>query len=818
MQRVRRIAPWVAGCLLVPVAKAQEPYRQPPEEIVRILEAPPLPWVSVSPAGNVVLFLERESLPPISAMAQPMLRLAGQRVNPATNGRFGPRYLIGMRAKGTDGSEIGEVSVPAETGLGFPSWSADGQRAVYSVTRDATGNTEKSAGVAWGVFDATRGNFSVITDYQANPLGPGPHWMPGGSSFVATFLVKDRGEAPARSAIPTGPIVQENLGGKPAPVRTYQDLLQDSHDELLFEHHFTSQIALVDAASGERREIAPAGLYVEAKPSPDGRYLLVERIQRPFSFLVPWYRFPMSVEVWDLEGNVVATIAQLPLAERVPIQGVITGPRNHQWRATQGTAEIVWVEALDGGDPRTEASERDRVMLLSSPFNGEPREVLRLEDRYRQGRWLAGTSQVLIKEYDRDERWSRSWLVDVDQPDQPGRLVFDHSVQDAYGDPGSPMTTTNPGGHTVLRVVDGHLLLEGRGASPEGDRPFLDLLSLDSLEARRLWRNAGEEYESSVDFLAASPGESVTVLTKRETPTQPPNYYVRNVPWTDGESSRSAITDFAHPAPELLDINKELITYPREDGVDLSATLYLPPDHQEGDVHPLLVWAYPREFNDPAMAGQVRGSPWKFTLFGGSSHLFLLTQGYAILDGATMPVVGDDPETVNDTFLDQIVASAAAAIQEAVRRGVADGERVGVGGHSYGAFMTANLLAHCDLFRAGVARSGAYNRSLTPFGFQAERRTFWEAPETYFRLSPFMHAHKINEPMLMIHGTEDNNSGTFPIQSERMYHAIKGHGGITRLVMLPEESHGYRARESVMHTLAEMVDWFDRWVKAPASE
>ena len=808
-----------AGCLAVaalgPALTAQEPYREPPQEIVKILDAPPLPWVSPSPRGDALLLMARENLPPLSELSQPMLKLAGQRVNPATNTRFGPRSMVGFTLTDMAGAERTSQALNPDDGLGWPSWSPNGALAAFTITHGAA----DAAGVSLHVLDLTSGTFKQITTSSLNTLGTSPHWLPGLEALLVGFVPADRGDSPTRSPVPTGPVTQENLGGAPAPVRTYQDLLRDGHDELLFEHHFGTQLAIVDARSGERTDIGAPGLYSSAAPSPDGRFLLVERIEQPFSYLVPSYRFPRTIEVWDLEGELVTQLARLPLAETVPIQGVITGPRNHGWRATEGTAEIIWVEALDGGDPNAEAPYRDRVMSLAAPFTGEPRELLRLEDRSSGVHWIADRDQALINEYDRDERWTRSWLVDVAA--RPGetepRLLFDRSVQDAYGHPGSPVQEENASGHSVLRLFEGQLLLTGTGASPEGDRPFLDLFDLSTRETRRLWRNAGEEYEVVTEVLPAH-GGALGLLTRKETPREPPNYFLRTVSPSAPPTTAVAVTAFEHPAPELLAVQKQLVTYTRDDGVDLSATLYLPPGHRDGDQHPLLVWAYPREFNDPAMASQVRGSPWRFTLFGGSSHLFLLTQGYAIMDGATMPVVGDDPETVNDTFLDQIVASAAAAIGEAVSRGVADGKHVGVGGHSYGAFMTANLLAHSDLFQAGVARSGAYNRTLTPFGFQAERRTFWEAPETYFELSPFMHADQINQPLLMIHGMDDNNSGTFPIQSERMYHAIKGHGGTARLVMLPNESHGYRARESVLHTLAEMVEWFDRWlVEEPQS-
>jgi dipeptidyl aminopeptidase/acylaminoacyl peptidase len=822
MGRLQLIALLIVTCtVLSPRAGAQPPYREPPAEIVNILDAAPLPWVSTSPVGDTLVLLERETLPPIRELAQPMLRLAGQRVNPATNARFGPRSVVGMTLVDVASGEQRVLELDGQAGYGFPLWSVDGAQVAFTVT---TGT-----GVSLSLASIAEGSVRSLSGPVLNTLGVGPQWLPGRVALLVGFIPSDRGAAPVRSPVPTGPVIQENLGGEPAPVRTYQDLLRDAYDERLYEHHFTTQLAIVDAATGEASPIGPPGLYVSASPSPDGRFLLVERIEGPFSYLVPWYRFPQRVEVWDLDGVVVAELARLPLAERIPIQGVITGPRHHAWRASEGTADVVWVEALDGGDPKREVQHRDKLWLLAAPFDGAPREIARLEDRSRGLAWLESGSHALVTEYDRDERWTRSWLVDVrPDTDSAPRLVFDRSVQDRYGDPGTPLTTTNAAGRSVLLQHDGQLMLAGRGASDEGDRPFLDALDPFTGEKTRLWRNAGEEYETVIDLLeaGASGGDAaagaggrggtagkLAILTRRETPSSPPNYHVRSLPLDGSPSTRWPITRFEHPAPQLRDVQKELVTYARDDGVRLSATLYLPPGHSEGDTHPLLVWAYPREFNDPSMASQVSGSPWRFTMFGGSSHLFLLTQGYAIMDGATMPVVGSDPETVNDSFIQQIVDSAAAAIQLAVERGVADGQHVGVGGHSYGAFMTANLLAHCDLFQAGVARSGAYNRTLTPFGFQAERRTFWEAPETYFALSPFMHADDINEPLLMIHGMEDNNSGTFPLQSERMYHAIKGHGGTARLVMLPEESHGYRARESVLHTLAEMNDWFDRWLK-----
>jgi dipeptidyl aminopeptidase/acylaminoacyl peptidase len=625
-----------------------------------------------------------------------------------------------------------------------------------------------------------------------------------------------------------GPVVQETRG-REAQVRTFQDLLADAHDEALFDHYFTSQLALVDAGSGEKRMVGEPAIFAAATPSPDGRYMLVGKVERPYSYLVPWNLFPQKWEIWDVASGaprVVRELSRAGLRDDIPIQGVQTGPRGYSWHALED-ATLLWVEALDEGDPRNKVPHRDRVMVMRAPFEGDGRELLKTEHRYAGMSFLAD-GRVLVSENDRDRRWNRTWLYEL-RPmlmvalqgakiaPPPPRVVWDRSARDRYGDPGSPLTERLPNGRWAIRIENESIYLSGQGASPEGDRPFLDRMSLHDFSTQRLWRNEGANYESVVDIMD---GDASLILTVRESPEEPANYFVRALgAGENGGGTRTQITFFPDPAPELRGIRKQLVTYTRDDGVPLSATLYLPAGYEperDGPL-PLVVWAYPLEFNDPATAGQVSGSPHRFTRIGGTSHLFLLTQGYAIMDAATMPIVGD-PETANDTFVEQIVAAAKAAIDTAVEMGVADRERVAVGGHSYGAFMTANLLAHSDLFKAGLARSGAYNRTLTPFGFQGERRTFWQAAETYMNLSPFTHAHKIKAPILLIHGQMDNNAGTFPMQSERLFHAINGHGGTARLVMLPYEGHGYQARESVMHVLAEMVEWLDRHVKGAGGE
>ncbi|MDJ0977396.1 MAG: prolyl oligopeptidase family serine peptidase [Erythrobacter sp.] len=777
---------------IAPVS-AQEGYQTPPDNVTDIVTRPPSPRVSVSPNNDLILLMEREALPPVSELAKPMEKLAGLRLDAAINDRHGTRAFVGLTLQDVASGETRRIALPENADIADVEWSVDGSKVVFTNTR--------TNGMDLHVLDTATGEVATLMTGGLNPVFQSPTWMPDGSLMVLT-IPEDRGERPTRSLTPTGPAIQDASGGEEAQTRTYQDLLKDPHDEAMFQWLATSQPVIMDADGGNQRAVGAPRIYTSVIASPNGEYLQMEWLSEPFSYQVPWYRFPRTTAVSTKDGEMVKTLAQQPLADALPVQGVITGPRNIAWHPTE-EAMLMWAEAQDGGDPRVETDNRDNLVGLAAPFDGKPTLLARLEDRASGALGVEGSDDLIVYEYDRDTRELRQTLVDVKDGSEPRQINL-RNIQDAYSDPGSPLTTLTKQGFPVARFADGKLLLSGSGATPEGLRPFLRRFDLATLETEEIWRNSGEQLESVIDVVSDS---GSAFLTYYESPTNPGNVRLHT------EGGERFLTAFPDPHPELTGIKRELVTYSREDGVELTATLYLPPNHVEGEKVPVVVWAYPREFNDAATASQNRDSPYRFTRIGGYSHLFFLTQGYAVLDRAAMPVVGSDPETVNDTFIEQIVASARAAVDFTVERGFGDGERVGVGGHSYGAFMTAHLLAQSDIFKAGIARSGAYNRTLTPFGFQAERRVFWDTPETYYKLSPFMAADKIKEPILLIHGKNDNNSGTFPQQSERMFAAIKGTGGTARLVMLPHESHGYRGRESVLHTLAEMLDWFDANVK-----
>jgi len=793
------------GCVTTGIAaQSSQPaatgYLVPPKAIVDVLDAPPPPTVELSGSGTAMAVLERASMPSIGELAQPMLRLAGVRINPRTNGLHrAVRYRSLTIKSPTDGSER-KVTLPPNPAIGWIGFSPDSARFAFTQTREN--------GIELWVGETATGAAKATTPAQLNnALGSTQspsacRWVGQGSSLLCAFVPTGRGAAPAPPAVPAGPNVQENRG-VPAPVRTYQDLLTSAYDEALFDYYATSQLALVDAASGARTPVGRPGIFHTFAPSPDGNFVLVARVKRPFSWLVPYDDFPTSVEVWDRKGTVVKQIADLPVGDTVPNGGVLPGPRSWRWQPTQ-PATVAWVEALDGGDPKATVPHRDKLLALAAPFSAAPTELARTEWRAAPPAWTEAGALV-ITENDRPSRMTRTWLVD--QPGAAPRTLWQRSQEDSYGNPGTPLRRVMGSGAEAIRQVGDAIYLTGSGATPNGDRPFLDRLDLKTQRKERLFQSPDESYETVVGLVTA---DAARVVTRRESRTDPPNAYARDL----RANERVALTSYPDPAPPLKGAKAEMVTYQRKDGVQLRATIYTPPGWTpaQGKL-PALLWAYPREFTDPRTASQVTGSPFRFTTPGWSTlHLLFLLQGYAVIDDATMPIVGAG-ETANDTYVDQLVSSAQAAVDKAAAMGIVDPERVVVGGHSYGAFMTANLLAHSDIFRAGIARSGAYNRTLTPFGFQNEQRTFWDVPEVYMRMSPFAYAHKIKEPILLIHGEADDNSGTFPIQSERFYVALKGHGATVRYVTLPYEAHGYQARESILHTIAEMLNWADQWAK-----
>jgi dipeptidyl aminopeptidase/acylaminoacyl peptidase len=753
----------------------------------------------------MILLVSWQDYPSIARVATPYLRLAGVRVEPGNHSRHDTPggYGITPCARSFDLVRIADgaqrhVDLPAKSCATSPSWSADGERFAFQ-------NIGAESVELW-VGEAKTGVARRVPGVRLNPmLDDQAQWMPDQRHLIVKLVPDRMGLPPKQPSAPPGPSIQESAGEK-GQSSTYEarDTLGSLHDEDLFDYYATSQLAIVDAVTGGVAPFGKPDRYVSLEPAPDGRHLLVTTIRKPYSYVTTYDRFPEEVDVWDVGSRPVRTayhVASLALADRVPIRGVRLGPRDFAWRATE-PATLVWAEALDGGDWNVKVPARDKVMLAKAPFDAPPAEIARTEQRYGGIVWSERREVALLNDYDVNRHWRRTFVVDVDDPRKASRLLWDLSTDEKYANPGSPVRRQLPNGASVMQQEGDAIFLRGQGSSPDGDRPFLDQLDLGTGKSERLFHSGKDSYEQ---FLAFAGSGSRSFVTWHQSSNDPPNAFLRTL----GEPAR-AITRMTDPTPQVRQIKKRLVKYKRADGLDLSFTLYTPPGYREGTRVPTILYAYPLDYADASKAGQVTGSQETFTRL--RQYRLLLLAGYAIIDNASFPIIGD-PKRAYDAYLEQLVADARGAVDEAVRLGVADPERIGVTGHSHGALMTVNLVAHSNLFRAGVATSGSYNKTLTPFGFQNERRSVWESTDVYLKVSPFFVADKVKTPLLIVHGADDANPGTTPLQASKLYEAIRGNGGTTRLVLLPNEPHWYAAMESNEQLVFEMLRWFDRYVK-----
>lgn len=778
-------------------------YQTPPREIMELVDIERAPFVNIDSKGEQMLFFYRNTFKTLSELNQPELRLGGLRVNPMLNISSTITYYNNIQYKRTSDSELQQVTgLPSEPRIAYVSFSPDESMIAFTHVGDN--------GVELWVVHLSTKEARRLTDGVINANAGFPYrWFPDGSGLLARTIPSER--APLNDtgkAIPEGPVVSVS-DGEIAQNRTYQDLLKNPVDEANFEVLMTSELHRV-ALDGTITKWKEAGMYMNESFSPDGRHLLLTTLAKPFSYVVPYYSFPNETDLYTADGEFLLNFSKQPLLDNLPVGFMATyeGKRSIHWRADQPST-LAWVEALDKGDPAVEAEHRDELFQLEAPFTGTPRSLLKTTHRLSGITWGSNAYAVV---HDRwwNTRNTKSYLINPSNPEQAPKVLSDRNYQDLYNHPGTFQTRRNPSGHYTL-LLDGHTAyLFGEGHSAEGQFPFIDELNLQTLEKKRIYQStATDQLESLIDFIDSRQG---TVITRIESPTEFPNYYVRNL---RKRIANIPLTSFENPFKSIEGVHKEVIQYQRTDGLELTGTLYLPVgyDKEMKEKLPMIMWAYPREYKDRGSAGQSSSNPNAFTYLSYGNPVYWVTRGYAVLDEASFPIVGEGDEQPNDTFVEQLVANAKAAIDAVDAMGYIDRNRVAVGGHSYGAFMTANLLSHSDLFAAGIARSGAYNRTLTPFGFQAEERSYWDAPEVYDGMSPFMHAHKMKTPMLLIHGEVDNNSGTHTMQSERYFQALKSFGAPARLVILPLESHGYAARENVLHLLWEQDQWLDKYVK-----
>ncbi len=819
---------FVCIAAFAPAVFGADKYRLPPQAAIDVLDIPPPPAVSVSPDGKWMVLTTLQGMPTMADRAVPMARLGGVRVNVKTTGPYDIKaYDLDSSYTGagtayslTRLSDRSQQRVDApDRRLGPPLWAPDSAHFAFLRTTES--------GIELWVVDVASAKARKLSEAQVNAArsidleSDAPCvWMPDSTHLLCHFVAQGRGAAP-QAGVPAGPVTQESDGIR-APVWTFTNLLTRPFDEELFDYYMTSQPTLVSIDDGSREPLGKPAVYQALRPSADAKFFLAVRLVRPYSYLVPATRFPKVVEVLGANGEPVRTVAELPIDNSGPghLGWAPAGARDFAWRPGVPAA-LTYIEALDGGNPKQAAEFRDRVMLLKAPFDASPVELLRTRTRIAGAEnfrpngalkfWEKG-GYALVTEFDWATRDVRTWRINSTAPQSKPALVWSYSRDDWYGQPGTALLTINKSGQPVIRQDGDWIYLGGEGGSPDGDHPFLDRYNIKSRKTERLFRGQGASYEQVVALLD---NKASRIVTRRETEQEPPNVHLRDLK----QRTQSALTDFTRPKQALAPSHRERVNYVRKDGVELSGELYLPPGHRPGERLPVFVWAYPREYANKQGAGQVRGSSYRYAATSPTAitdYMLFLTQGYAVMADAAMPIVGG--LEANDTYVEQLVANAQAVADKLVDMGVADRSRIGVGGLSYGAFMTANLLTHSDVFATGVAINGAYNRTLTPFGFQSERRTYWEAPDIYKQMSAFLNADKLKHPIMLVYGEIDSNTGTYPIQSERLYHALKGLGAKARLVQLPYEDHLMVARESRLHTLAEMFDWFDRYVKRKGTD
>ena len=782
--------------LFISIPLFSQEYKKPPEVISSMIEADPQPNLSFNNKGDYALVMVRDGYKPIEDLAIEELRIAGTRIDLKryTSSRmtyYKSFYLIDINS----GENI-NLDYPKDGKFSFFSWSPDETKIAYTNTTEA--------GVELWVVDLNTKKSKKLSEKYINDILISPfQWFNSGSSLLVSYRCNS--DMPLIKSVPSGPIIQQT-NNQNAPSRTYQDLIKNKNDEILFEYYSCVELHKV-SINGSDSKIVDRGMIKDYDISPGQDYLLVKKIKKPFSYLVPYYRFPYEVKTINIDNNIENIIADIPIDEVRPIgfDATRVGIRSVSWRDDKAS-ELYWVEANDNGDPKVEVDGRDIVYTLESPFNGNKNELLRTNLRFSNIRWSTGNYAFLTERLWKNRNEVIS-LVDL-KARSIDKVLFDRQYDDIYSNPGTPVYKKNNFNRNIVDIKKNSIYMVGQGGSPEGYKPFLSVLDLKSLKNKILFRSEAPYYETPVKVFT---NKINSLVTSRESNSENPNYFLRDLQ----NGTKRQITFFDNPYKKLEQLKKEVINYKRKDGIDLSAVVYTLNTYEsdnEGRL-PVLIWAYPREYTSKKVASQVRNSPYRFTRINYGSPIFWALRGYAVMASTEMPIVGFDGDQPNDSFREQLIMNAEAAIDKIVDMGIGDRDRVGLGGHSYGAFMTANLLAHSDLFAAGIARSGAYNRTFTPFGFQREERTYWEAPELYNYMSPFMHADKVNEPLLLIHGEEDNNSGTFPVQSIRFFNAIKGHGGTSKLVMLPRESHGYRAKESILHMLYEMDSWLETHVK-----
>ncbi|OYU84547.1 MAG: S9 family peptidase [Flavobacterium sp. BFFFF2] len=792
------------GCL----AQETGGYQLPSAPILALADYQRPPLVQMDSKHVWLVSIYRDTYKSLEDLGQDQLRLAGLRLNASWHAPSGlSHYKSITYRKLSETVDHPIKGMPEPARIAYLDWSPDEQHLAFIQL--------KEEGSQLWVIDLALGEARHLSDLMPNACMGNPiNWSADSQSILLRTVPQNNLPLKVGKSEPiAGPSIS-NSEGVPSQNRTYPDLLKNDTDSYNLEVLLNAEYWWVPL-NGKEQLLLGAQLALGESISPDGHFVMVTTVEKPYSYSVPLSRFPQRSIVYTAQGKAVKQVNHLPLNESIPkgFSATRKGKRTMGWRPDLPHS-LWYVTALDEGDPAKQVTFRDQLCTWKAPFEDEPETLMKIHQRFAGVSWGDATHAVVLDEW-YDTRNSKTYLFNPSNPTIDPVVVFDRNTQDSYNDPGSFETERNQFNRQTLAIENDHLFLLGDGFTEKGQFPFVSTFHWNSHKINRLYTSnrpgKKEDIRSIIDF------KKRTALVSVESPTEYPNYYFCSL----SNGKLQAITHFKNPFSALANVHKEVIHYQRKDGLDLTGTLYLPADYDLKNTTtklPLLIWAYPQEFKDRKSASQNTKNPYEFTYPTYGSFIYWVTKGYAVLDDASFPIIGEGKTEPNDSFLPQLISNAEAAIAAVDQRGYIDPKRVAIGGHSYGAFMTANLLTHTKLFACGIARSGAYNRTLTPFGFQGEQRNYWDAPKLYNDMSPFMHADLMKTPMLLIHGIADNNPGTFTLQTERYFQALKNLGAPVRMVLLPKESHGYLAKENIFHVLWEQEQFLDKYLKPLAVE
>ncbi|MBR0499872.1 MAG: S9 family peptidase [Bacteroidales bacterium] len=838
----------VAALLLICSSAAMaDGFRHPAKEIEELTMSPVLPVTTFSHDYTKAIMAYRSSRHvPVAELAASEARLAGLRIDPRNFSETRENYFEEIKLLDVATGNLRTVGgLPADPRIKSVTWSPSGRYVAFVLW--FTDRIE-----LWRVDTTSPALAAVkLTDLRVNTIFGSPIIFLGDEQILFKSVPADRKVAPhhdlARSSV-----VQEVLGEKKS-IRTYQDLMQGPDDEELYDYCATSQLAIWE--NGSVRMLAGPAIYRSIDPSPDGNYLMVVTEHHPYSYVEAHYSFPSKQFIMRVsDGSMVRMLRDGTIKEKKEPQDGPDAkkeapkprPAGFSWRPDM-PATLTWTESEGAGpmggpmgmmgprpddDPaskdtlkekdRPEKTFTDKVYQCGAPFDFENVKELVLAPEYRLGRITWGDGKLaLYEESSAKQKFRRMMTFVPCDTNAPHKVIYTQSTEvDTLGNfpaYGRPYTVRNAFGRSVLWTDAKHSMLYLTGTDrrdAEGfAHSFIDRYTFKDGKTAPVWFSSGDCKETLTAITDFTP-KNFQFIGRREAFGVVPDYYMFDM----RKKSSRQITHIEDPVAGFHKaVTDQYVTYTRKDGLKCFAHLYLPAgyDKERDGRLPVFMWTYPYEFKCAAESEKARPEKHKYTKPSYGSAMIWATQGYAVLDEFTMAIVAADKDSLpNDRFLEELVMSAEAAVDFVCDSiGVGDRDRIGVGGHSYGGFMTANLLAHTRLFRAGVARSGAYNRSLTPFGFQSERRNYWRARTVYDEMSPFNYADKVKDALMLIHGQMDNNTGTFPVQSERLYQALVYFGATARYVQLPYESHGYQGIETTLDMLYETGAWLDKYVK-----